>query len=169
MCAGCASAILRPARFQIGRRTTPLTPEKTDRVRLLLAVKTRELKTALFWALADRPDVQIAATATNTGELLKFNRAFLPGAIALEWEMTGKRPADVLLALAHENPSVVVWIICKPSAREPIRALDPAAVVFEDPEDLVGALDTFSAGGPQSSVSMRDGPHEDRQAREQGA
>jgi chemotaxis response regulator CheB len=120
-----------------------LTAKDRLRLRLLLAIHTRELKTAFFLALSDRRSVQIVATATNTAELLSYSRTFQPDAIALEWEMPGRPVADLLPALTQACSSAELLIISRPSSRQQIRDVAPSANLFDDPEELMGALEAL--------------------------
>jgi hypothetical protein len=121
-----------------------LTPETETRLRLLLAIYTRELKTAFFLALSHQPSVHVVALATNVAELLTYGRTFQPDAIALEWEIQGRPMADVLPVLIQSCASAEVLIICKPSSREQIRDVAPSAQVFDDPEALINKLEALS-------------------------
>jgi DNA-binding NarL/FixJ family response regulator len=120
-----------------------LAAEQKPKLRLLLAIHTRELKTAFFLALSDRPSVQIVATATNTAELLSYSRTFLPDAIALEWEMPGRPVADVLPTLTQAGCSSEILIISRPSSRQQIRDTALCVSVFDDPEELVNRLEAL--------------------------
>jgi len=117
--------------------------EKKPKLRLLLAVYTRELKTAFYLALSDQPLVQIVASATNTAELLTYSRTFQPDAIALEWEMPGRPLADVLPPLTKACSSAEILIISRPSSRQQIRDVAPCVSVFDDPEELINTLEVL--------------------------
>ena len=121
-----------------------LTPETETRLRLLLAIYTRELKTAFFLALSHQPSVHIVALATNTAELLTYGRTFQPDAIALEWEIPGRPVANVLPALTQVCPSAELLIITRPSSRGQIRDVAPDVRVFDDPEALINKLEALS-------------------------
>jgi len=121
----------------------PLTAEKETRLRLLLAVYTRELKTAFFLALSHQPSVHVVASAANTAELLSYSRTFQPDAIALEWEMPGRPMADVLSTLTQTCPSAEVLIISRPSSRQQIHDLASRVSVFDDPEELLTTLEAL--------------------------
>jgi DNA-binding NarL/FixJ family response regulator len=112
---------------------------------LLLAIYTRELKTAFFLALSEQPSVHVVASATNTAELLSYHRTFLPDAIALEWEMPGRPVKDLLPTLAQSDTPAKILIISRPSSCEQIRELAPNARVFDDPEELIDTLDALQA------------------------
>ncbi len=122
-----------------------MTVETEPKLRLLLAVYTRELKTAFFLALSDRPSVHVVASATNTAELQTYSRTFQPDAIALEWEMPGRPVGDVLPTLTQACSSAEILIISRPSSREQIQVLAPDISVFDDPEELIDTLDALQA------------------------
>jgi DNA-binding NarL/FixJ family response regulator len=122
-----------------------LAAEKKHKLRLLLAICTRELKTAFFLVLSDQPSVQIVATATNTAELLSYSRAFQPDAIALEWELPGRPVADVLPMLAQTDMPTELLIVSRPSSRQQIRDVAPTASVFDEPEELINTLEALQA------------------------
>ncbi len=122
-----------------------LTAEKRTRLRLLLAIHTRELKTALFLALSEQSALQIAASATNTAELLSYSRAFQPDVIILEWELPGRPAAGVLPTLTQSCSSAEILIISRPSSRGQIRDLAPCTSVFDDPEELINRLEALQA------------------------
>ena len=120
-----------------------LTAKTEPGLRLLLAIHTRELKTALFLALSERPALQIIASATNTAELLSYGRTFQPDAIALEWEIPGRPLAGVIPTLIQACPSAELLIVCRPSSRQEIRDLAPTVQVFDDPEALIDKLEAL--------------------------
>jgi DNA-binding NarL/FixJ family response regulator len=120
-----------------------LIPDKTTRLRLLLAIYTRELKTAFFLALSDQPSLQVVAAGTNTAELLTFGRTFQPDAIALEWELPGGPVAGFLPTLTQACSSAEILIISRPSSRQQIRDVAPYANVFDEPEELINTLEAL--------------------------
>jgi DNA-binding NarL/FixJ family response regulator len=122
-----------------------LAAEKKPRLRLLLAIYTRELKTAFYLALSDQPSVQVVASATNTAELLSYSRTFQPDAIALEWELPGRLVADVLPTLTQACSSAEILIISRPSSRRQIQDVAPTANVFDEPEELINTLEALQA------------------------
>ena len=137
-----------------------LAAEKKPKLRLLLAIYTRELKTAFFLALSNQPSVQIVASTTNTAELLSYNRTFQPDAIALEWELPGRPVADLLPTLTQACPSAEILIICKPSSRPQIRDVAPAASVFDEPEELIITLEALQVATKQPirTITDQEGP-----------
>ena len=110
---------------------------------MLLAVYTRELKTAFFLALSHQPSLDVVASATNTAELLSYGRTFQPDAIALEWEIPGRPVADVLPTLIETCPSTEILIIGRPSSNQQIRGVAPHLHAFEDPEELISQLEAL--------------------------
>jgi DNA-binding NarL/FixJ family response regulator len=110
---------------------------------LLLAVNSRELKTAFYLALSDQPGVHVIASATNTAELLSFSRAFQPDAIALEWEIPGGPVAKLLPVLAQGDSPPEILIISRPSSHEEIRRTAPGLRVFDNPAELLGRLEAL--------------------------
>ena len=110
--------------------------------RLLLAVHTRELKRALFLALAAKPSLRIVATADNTAELLTYSRTLQPDGIVLEWELPGRSMDEVFPQLTALNAAGQIFVINKPSSDEHMRELAAQASCFEDPESLVATLES---------------------------
>jgi DNA-binding NarL/FixJ family response regulator len=137
-----------------------LAAEKEPRLRLLLAIYTRELKTAFYLALSDQPSVHVVASATNTAELLSYSRTFQPDAIALEWEMPGRPMADVLPALTQACSSAEILIISRPSSRPQILDAAPCVSVFDEPEELIHTLEALQAvtGEPIRAITDQGGP-----------
>jgi DNA-binding NarL/FixJ family response regulator len=124
-----------------------LTAEGKPKLRLLLAIYTRELKTAFFLALSDEPAVQIVATATNTAELLSYSRTFQPDVIVLEWELPGRPPVEVFPTLTQTGPSAKIFIISKPSSHQQIQDIASTTDILVDPADLINALEAFKPPG----------------------
>ncbi len=110
------------------------------KIGLLLAIFTRELKTAFFLALSDESNIQIRATASNTAELLTFNRSLQPDVIVLEWDLPGRPMTEVYPVLTQADFPPAIFIIGKPSSEDCIRDLAPAGDLFTDPEKLINAL-----------------------------
>lgn len=139
-----------------------LAAEKKPKLRLLLAIYTRELKTAFFLALSNQPSVQIVASATNTAELLTYSRTFQPDAIALEWELPGSPVADLLPTLIQACSSVEILIISRPSSRQQIRDVAPTFTVFDEPEELIHTLEALQAATdePIRAITDQGGPYQ---------
>lgn len=102
-----------------------ITESKPKR-QVVVAVSTRELKTAIFLALSSEPGIRVVATAVNTAELLTYARSFQPAVIIFELELKGTPMADVLEKLGEVSPDSKVLIISKPSSFEQTLEL-PAA------------------------------------------
>jgi DNA-binding NarL/FixJ family response regulator len=113
------------------------------KLRLLLAIHTRELKTAFFVALDSQPLWELVATAANAAELLTYSHALHPDAIVLEWELPGRPMAEVLPALAQTSPCTEISVICRPSSWQQVRDLAPTARLYEDPEELIASLEAL--------------------------
>ena len=122
-----------------------MTAESTPKLRLLLAIYTRELKTAFFLALSGETEVQIVATATNTAELLSYSRTFQPDVIVLEWELPGGPMTDVFPTLTRTDPSARIFVISKPSSHRQIQDIASTTDMFDNPEDLINALESFKS------------------------
>ena len=120
-----------------------MAAEREPRLRLLLAIYTRELKKAFYLALSTQPAVHVIASATNSAELVSFNRAFQPDAIALEWELPGKPVVELLPMLAQADSPTEILVISRPSSRKQIRDDAPDVRVFDDPEQLIHTLDAL--------------------------
>jgi chemotaxis response regulator CheB len=133
-----------------------LAAEKKPKLRLLFAMYTRELKTAFYLALSDRPSVQVVASATSTAELLSYNRAFQPDAIALEWELPGRPLADLLPTLTQACPSAEILIISRPSSRQQIQDAAPCVSVFDEPEELIHRLEALQATTDEPILATTD-------------
>jgi DNA-binding NarL/FixJ family response regulator len=118
----------------------PRSAENMAQFRLLLAIFTRELKTAFFLSLSDMLNIQIIATASNTAELLTFSRSLQPEVIVLEWELPGRPMTEVYPVLTQGDCPPAVFIIGKPSSEHHIRDLAPDCDLFTDPEALIHAL-----------------------------
>jgi DNA-binding NarL/FixJ family response regulator len=117
-----------------------VSAENISKIRLLLAIFTRELKAAFFLALSDEPNVQIMATASNTAELLTFNRSLQPYVIVLEWELPGRPMSEVYPVLTQADHPPAIFIIGKPSSEHHIRDQAPDCDLFADPEKLIKAI-----------------------------
>jgi DNA-binding NarL/FixJ family response regulator len=117
-----------------------MSAENIPKIRLLLAIFTRELKTAFFLALTDESNIQIKATASNTAELLTFNRSLQPNVIVLEWDLPGRPMSEVYPMLTQSDCPPAILIIGKPSSEHDIQLLVPDCDLFTDPENLIEAI-----------------------------
>ena len=114
--------------------------ENEFKTRLLLALVTRELKTAFFLTLSDEPNIKIVATASNTAELLTFNRSLQPNALVVEWELPGSSMTEVYPELKEAASPPSIFIIGKPSCEHDILEMALEGEFFVDPEDLIQTL-----------------------------
>ena len=139
-----------------------MAAERVPRLRLLLAIYSRELKTAFYLALSDQPGVQVIASATNTAELLSYSRAFQPDAIALEWEMPGRPVADLLPSLVKADSPPEILVISRPSSGEEIRTVLPDVSVFDDPAELIGRLEALQVARrrPCRAINQEGASHQ---------
>jgi len=117
-----------------------MVAEDKQTVRLLLAIYTRELKSAFFLAISDELRVQIVATASNTAELLTFNRSLQPNSIVLEWDLPGRPMTEVYPVLTQADTPPSIFVVGKPSSEQHIRELAPECELYADPEKLIQAL-----------------------------
>ncbi len=111
--------------------------------RLLLALHTRELKTAFFLALSAEPEVQIVATAVNSAELLTYTRAFQPKIIVMEWELPGLPVSEVIPKLTATESGPKIFITGKPSSEPELQEFSKVENIFlidRSPEKFIKAL-----------------------------
>ena len=123
-------------------------------IKLLLAVHTRELKTAFFLSLSGEPEVKIVATAVNSAELLTYNRAFQPQVIVLEWELPGEPVHDILPRLSQAESSPKIFLVSKPSSQLHINKVisaDNIITIDSAPEDFINALERMRASASSAS------------------
>jgi DNA-binding NarL/FixJ family response regulator len=105
-------------------------------LRLVVAVHTREVKTALFLALNGLMAITIVATATSTAELVSYCRAFRPDVAVVESGLPGRPFDETLQQLAKLMTEGRIFVIdCGPAE---VQATN--AEVFTDIDDLVAAL-----------------------------
>ena len=105
-------------------------------MRLVVAVHSREVKTALFLALNGLISITIVATATSTAELVSYCRAFRPDVAVVESGLPG-RPFDETLQRVDELMAAGrIFVI--DGGPEVVQATN--AEVFTDIDDLVAAL-----------------------------
>lgn len=112
-------------------------------IRVLLAVSTRELKTAFFLALASEPTIKIVGTAVNTAELITYTRALNPDAILLEWSLPGTPLKEIVSTLLQAGANTQLFIICNPSSQEQCQTIaqtNKAIYVEDSPENLITSL-----------------------------
>lgn len=119
-------------------------------MRLVVAVHGREVKTALFLALAGVDAITIVATATSTAELVSYCRAFRPDIAVVESGLPGRPLDETLAQLGDWMKSGRILVIDGRGAIELVGKV-PNAEVFEDIEHLVAAL-------PESGAEPADDP-----------
>jgi DNA-binding NarL/FixJ family response regulator len=117
-----------------------MSAKNMPQIRLLLAIFTRELKTAFFLALSDKSNIQIKAMASNTAELVTFSRSLQPEVIVLEWDLPGRPMSEVYPVLTQADCPPAILIIGKPSSEHDIRLMAPVCDLFTDPEKLIEAI-----------------------------
>jgi DNA-binding NarL/FixJ family response regulator len=107
---------------------------------VVVAISTRELKTAIFLTLRSDPKIRVVATAANTAELLTYARSFQPDAIILEMELKGSTMGEVFEKLCEVSPDTKILIISKPSSFDQIHNLpevDNIIRVDNAPENIL--------------------------------
>jgi len=114
-------------------------------IRVLLAVNSREMKTAFFLALNSEPSIEIVGTAVNTAELSTFTRALNPDAILLEWELPGTSLVEILSSIIQAEAELNIFIISNPSTQQQCQSIaqSKSRIFVEDsPETLITLLKT---------------------------
>lgn len=117
--------------------------ESKLRHQVLVAVSTRELKTAIFLALRSEPKIKVVAAAANTPELLTYARSFQPDVVILELELKGGLMVDVLEKLCKISPDSKVLLISKPSSYDQTLELPAAANIIridDEPETILRSI-----------------------------
>lgn len=105
-------------------------------MRVVVAVHTREVKTALFLALSGMDAVTIVATATSTAELVSYCRSFQPDVAIFEHGLAGKPMVETLEQL--DGLGAVGKVLVIDGHAEATRA--SISGVFTDVDDLVASL-----------------------------
>ncbi len=105
-------------------------------LRLVVAVHSREVKTALFLALNGLMSITIVATATSTAELVSYSRAFRPDVAIVESGLPG-RPLDETLQQVDELMTAGRIFVIDGG---PAEVQATKAEVFTDIDDLVAVL-----------------------------
>ncbi|MCP4360438.1 MAG: hypothetical protein GY796_20710 [Chloroflexi bacterium] len=122
-----------------------MSAKNNPNTRVLLAVNTRELKTAFFLALGNEPDIKIVGMAVNTAELLTFTRALNPDAILLEWDLSGAPLTEIIPTILPTEATTKIFIISSPSSQQQCQAIvqsNNAIHVETSPENLITSLIT---------------------------
>jgi DNA-binding NarL/FixJ family response regulator len=108
-------------------------------MRLVVAVHSREVKTALFLALNGLDTVTIVATATSTAELVSYCRAFRPDVVVVERGLPGLPLIKAIPKLDESMREGRVLLIDGDEALDLARSVSYVDV-FKDIADLVAAL-----------------------------
>lgn len=108
-------------------------------MRTVVAVHSREVKTALFIALNAIPSVTIVATATTTSELIGYTHAFRPDALILESGLPGKPLSDVLAEVESSMSPERILVIGGDDASVVV-GRDSTAEILRDVEHLLEVL-----------------------------
>jgi DNA-binding NarL/FixJ family response regulator len=108
-------------------------------MRLVVAVYSREMKTALFLALSGIDTIDIVATATSTAELVSYCRAFRPDIVIVESGLPG-RPLAETLAQLDESGCAGRLLLIDPDASSDLELDLTDARAFDDVEHLVTLL-----------------------------
>jgi DNA-binding NarL/FixJ family response regulator len=130
-------------------------------MRLVVAIHGREVKTALFLALAGVDAVTIVATATLTAELVSYCRAFRPDVAVVESGLPGRPLSEALLQLGDSMKSGRILVVDGHGASDLVDEV-PNAEVFKDIEHLVAALSESGA----EPADVAGTAHPGRSARE---
>lgn len=108
-------------------------------MRTVVAVHSREVKTALFIALNAIPSVIIVATATTTSELIGYTHAFRPDALIVEFGLPGKALPDVLEEVESSMTPERILVIGGDDAAEVVGRV-ATAEILRDVEHLLEVL-----------------------------
>ena len=114
-------------------------PPDGHAMRLVVAVHSREVKTALFLALSGLDTVTIVATATSTAELVSYCRAFRPDVVVVERGLPGRPLIEAIPKLGESMRKGRVLLIDGDEALDLARSVSYVEV-FKDIADLVAAL-----------------------------
>ena len=116
-------------------------------LRLVVAVHSREVKTALFLSLNGIGAITIVATATSTGELVSYSRAFRPDVAVVESGLPGRPLDETVLKLCESMASGQIFLIDGDVALDLARG-SPNVHVFKDVDDVVAALPESAGNAP---------------------
>ena len=125
-------------------------------IRVLLGDDHRIVREGLKQVLADAPDIQVRAEATNGVEVMEKVQA-LGGAqgldvVLLDIAMPGRDGLDVLQELRKAWPTLPVLMLSTyPERQYAVRCIKLGAAGYlnksADPDDMVGAVRKAAAGG----------------------
>jgi AmiR/NasT family two-component response regulator len=114
-------------------------------MRLVVAVHSREVKTALFLALNGINGITIVATATATAELVSYCRAFRPDVVIVESDLPGRPLGETLPQLSDSMGAGRILLIDGHGAIDIVNEM-PNAEVFKDIDHLVSTLPESTLG-----------------------
>ncbi|RYF43633.1 MAG: response regulator transcription factor [Comamonadaceae bacterium] len=125
-------------------------------IRVLIGDDHRIVREGLKQVLADAPEIEVCAEATDGAQVLEQVRA-LAGAAALDVvlldiAMPGRDGLDVLQALRSEWPTLPVLMLSTyPERQYAVRCIKLGAAGYlgksADPDDMVAAVRKVAAGG----------------------
>jgi DNA-binding NarL/FixJ family response regulator len=108
-------------------------------MRLVIAVHSREVKTALFLALNGIDSITIVATATSTAELVSYWRAFRPDVAIVENGLPGRSLGEAFSQLDDAKWGGRILII-DPDSTIDLELDLSEGEAFGDVEHLVASL-----------------------------
>ena len=108
-------------------------------MRLLIAVRSRDVRRALFLALSGIERVAIVGTATTTAELLSLCRALVPGVVVVEAGLPGQ-PLKELLRSVEELRLDCRVLIVDPLVHHEYEIAAGGFEVFSDIDHLAAAV-----------------------------
>jgi chemotaxis response regulator CheB len=95
-------------------------------MRVVVAVHSREVKTALFLALNAIPSIEIVATATSTAEVESYCRTFRPDIVIVESDLPG-RPVSELLEEFEDSTTPRAALVIGDDAERLVKGKDKAS------------------------------------------
>jgi DNA-binding NarL/FixJ family response regulator len=96
--------------------------------RVVVAVHSRDVKTALFLALNAIPSIEIVATATSTAEVDSYCRAFRPDIVIVESDLPG-RPMFELLEDFEDSTTPREALVIGDDAERLVKGKDKASAL----------------------------------------
>ena len=115
--------------------------------RLVIAVRTAEVKTGLFLALNGDPDVAIVATATTTAELVTYCRALLPDIAIVEDRLPGRSMHEALLEATTASPDSR-FLLIEDDGETQTEVRPPRIETFSGLDQLIATIDDRGADRP---------------------
>ncbi|MGI9586086.1 MAG: hypothetical protein ACR2N7_10900, partial [Acidimicrobiia bacterium] len=124
-------------RWTMWKRPPPMILLEESDMRLVVAVHSRDVKTALFLALNGVEFVDIVATATNAAELASYCRSFRPDVAIVETSLPGSPLRDGLEQIEASTGRI---LLIDPGGRATPEIDVGIAEPFVDVDQLIGAL-----------------------------